>query len=497
MINRIIIKDFKCHKNLDVEFFSKDCIIYGENGSGKSSIYWALYSLFKVYFRNKQFDFNKFESGDNLEVRINVNGKTLKIPNDNYDLPIGLNLSDANSIYFLNQDTLNNIIYDNNSFYNTLLVNFKKYFYSFAEIDDRYKAINQDLRVANPDLEDLIRKKNILDAQFQDYVNKIKDEANLILLELEEGLEVTFNIAFKDIDTSKIDLFIDNPMVILNLNNKNDLKLYFNESKIKLISFSIYFAMINIERERTPSTNLKVLVFDDFLTSLDMANREYIFSYIYRYFEDFQKIIFTHNLQFYNLMINWLKFNSSSDLKWDLKNIYLRKYEGNLESILYVNNSYYEEALKKFKANELPSCGNLIRKEFERIIHELGKIENIGAKEETDSIVQLLANKEIGYFNQKKTIETIFTNIIHCKNLTGDYIVNKTKIIDTLNSMSYERQERSEHLYSILKRALYFRKILMNKSSHYEPEAEIYRSEYDNSLKILNRLNQLLSEIQR
>lgn len=126
----------------------------------------------------------------------------------------------------------------------------------------------------------------------------------------------------------------------------------------------------------------------------------------------------------------------------------------------------------------------MIRKEFERIIHEFSKIENLGSKEETDSLVQLLSNKESGYFNQKHTLDNILMKVNTCKNMTADMIGNSDKIKEELNSITYEKQEYSEHLYSILKRALYFRKILMNKSSHFEPEAEIYRSEYSNSLKI-------------
>jgi len=60
--------------------------------------------------------------------------------------------------------------------------------------------------------------------------------------------------------------------------------------------------------------NLKLLVLDDFLTSLDMANRKIIAKYILDNFEDYQIIILTHNLQFNNLIKRLLDND-----KWDTK----------------------------------------------------------------------------------------------------------------------------------------------------------------------------------
>jgi DNA repair exonuclease SbcCD ATPase subunit len=46
-IKKIIIENFKFHHHLEFEIRNNNnCLIYGENGSGKSSIYEALYSNF-------------------------------------------------------------------------------------------------------------------------------------------------------------------------------------------------------------------------------------------------------------------------------------------------------------------------------------------------------------------------------------------------------------------------------------------------------------------
>ena len=45
-INRLILQDFKFFYGYNELLFNgNNTLIYGENGSGKSSIYWALYTF--------------------------------------------------------------------------------------------------------------------------------------------------------------------------------------------------------------------------------------------------------------------------------------------------------------------------------------------------------------------------------------------------------------------------------------------------------------------
>jgi len=45
-INKLILENFKFFNGKEeFNFEGKNVLIYGENGSGKSSIYWALYTL--------------------------------------------------------------------------------------------------------------------------------------------------------------------------------------------------------------------------------------------------------------------------------------------------------------------------------------------------------------------------------------------------------------------------------------------------------------------
>lgn len=45
-INRLILQDFKFFYGFnELQFSGNNALVYGENGSGKSSIYWALYTF--------------------------------------------------------------------------------------------------------------------------------------------------------------------------------------------------------------------------------------------------------------------------------------------------------------------------------------------------------------------------------------------------------------------------------------------------------------------
>lgn len=92
-----------------------------------------------------------------------------------------------------------------------------------------------------------------------------------------------------------------------------------------------------------------------------MANRHYIIEYIFTQYSEYQIILLSHNLQFYNLIIDWINTKKKNKL-WEIENIYLRRRENKNESIIYSNSSnYLVEAEKKFDINEMAICGNLIR----------------------------------------------------------------------------------------------------------------------------------------
>ena len=494
-IKKITIKNFKFHQNLEpIEINKQNCLIYGENGSGKSSIYWALYSVFKIYLRNNNFDFQKFKNIniDDLGVEVKIDNNLLKIPNRDYSLPENISLENCDTVYFANQDLLNNII-DSNIF-----LYLRKYFRTLDSIYRRYENIQSTLTAQNHI--DKIKESKLIDAEFEKKLNQIELRANdIIQNHFEDTFELNISMETIGINSNGLsdDLEFQNPKIEILIDTKKNLKLYFNEAKLKLASLAIFFALIKVEEDE--ENTLKLLVLDDFLTSLDMGHRHYIIEYIFNNFQDYQIILLTHNLQFYNLILDWLNTHNK-DNEWDIKNIYIRYNENREESIIYSKNvDYISEAERKLSNGEFQNAGNLIRKEFELLIHEFEKLYRLGKREESDTILSLILNDKPIYFKQNQLLESISRDINHCKNMSNDIERNKDRIKEKLEKISNEIQENSsvsnEHLKSILEKLIFYRKIVLNRASHNNPDIEIYQREYRNSLRVIKKLKILLDEL--
>src|SRR4051812_36978920 len=71
-VHKVILKNFKFflgENELDVD--SKNLIIFGENGSGKSSIYWAMYTFLHSVFKPDDIDIKKYFDPANDQNLIN------------------------------------------------------------------------------------------------------------------------------------------------------------------------------------------------------------------------------------------------------------------------------------------------------------------------------------------------------------------------------------------------------------------------------------------
>ncbi|MBF7071362.1 hypothetical protein [Aliarcobacter butzleri] len=500
-IKKIELRNFKFHEKLDIEINKKNYLLYGENGTGKSSIYWGIYSLFTTYFRNSAFDFEKFKKhlsneGINLNIIIEDN-ISLKIPNTSYSLPSTININNKNTIYFANHNFLDSFINSSSDFYKLIKEELGNHFSKLYNFSFEIENINININETNYSEQNELRKSNIED--FIRYLNKLQLRSNDIITNyFYEDFLIEFNYDW-GISNALDDYKFSAPKINIIINNLNNLKYNFNEAKLKLASIAIFFALIKIEEE--PENSLKLLVLDDFLSSLDMANRHYIIEYIFTEYEEYQIIILSHNLQFYNLIINWINTKNKSKL-WTIENIYLRTRENKNESVIYANTSnYLTEAKNKLETNELAICGNLIRKEFEKNIHELEKILNLGIKQDTDKILQLIINNKPTYLAQNNLLEEIKKIISHCKDLSNDYDNKKVQLTSKINEV-HDKLKNSYNqdngfLNSILNNLVFYRKILLNKSSHDNPDAEIYQKEYKHCISLLEELDSFLKELKK
>lgn len=86
----------------------------------------------------------------------------------------------------------------------------------------------------------------------------------------------------------------------------------FNEARLDIIILAIYFEIILYA---SSVSKKKVLILDDVINSLDMANRGLIARFILQKFQNFQCFIFTHNVSFFNL-ISYSVTNYKGNGRW-------------------------------------------------------------------------------------------------------------------------------------------------------------------------------------
>ncbi|WP_431198740.1 AAA family ATPase [Mucilaginibacter sp. P25] len=71
-IRKLILQNFKFFLgNHELDFERKNVLLYGENGSGKSSIYWALYTFLQSVFKTDNLEIRKYFDPKHNENLIN------------------------------------------------------------------------------------------------------------------------------------------------------------------------------------------------------------------------------------------------------------------------------------------------------------------------------------------------------------------------------------------------------------------------------------------
>ena len=315
------------------------------------------------------------------------------------------------------------------------------------------------------------------------------DKINSILKDkFKENISISFDFKEARLDDSDILKFIE-PIIKIKINDedcKGKLYHHFNEAKLKLISLAIYFTIAK-QYENSKSGGFKLLVLDDFLSSLDMANRKYIMQYILDEFKDYQKIILTHNLHFFNLIIKLLKLNNAES-DWECKKLFIFD---NKPEIYNHYTSYISRAEEELRKANLDTAANLLRKEFERICSEFEEVLQIGKKEEMKNIIEILKNP-IQNCNKNNILDKL--EEIIASSSEPKIILSKLKsIIHKEKAKRLNMQKQDSNCIIIND---FFKNIILNPGSHHDIENECYEKEFKDAIEQLKKLDEKLKIIQ-
>lgn len=431
-ITKIEIDGFKAFPNnfsIDLPD-GKNLLIYGENGSGKSSLYYALHVLMQSVFKDDK-GAKYFKPGDtngdkfipNNEQLININrfdeakantytpniritfddGKVWRLDNGGLQSENGGNESD---IRMLNKDSA----FINHSYIsrfhaarNSEEINLWNVFYK--DILPFHLPAGTSEFLA--DLYDNIKREynggvDTKNKAFQDQITKFNDLLNKYIDRINIRINSIYNDNFKnegdkDLNIKLIYYSKDHPDNVLkeqyyllcekNTNGANmfyppkisiEIKeagvliykpqSYFNEAKLTAIALAVRFAAMST----TAITSGSFLALDDMLISLDMSNRMKVIKYLLDVVAlKYKLYVFTHDRLFYHTLKRIIETQYKSS-EWLFGGIYVDDFIiPNEPNYVPDDKTKIERIEDAYKCHDYFLCGTLLRQECERCLKEL------------------------------------------------------------------------------------------------------------------------------
>lgn len=385
----------------------ENILIYGENGSGKSSIYKALNNFFqKSTDSNIEFVKNKYFLNENGKIEVtfaNFNNDTRDIIPNTQETFLFSNSLSNNQIEFIQVASLVNGFLD----YTDLL---KVYLHEEEQpnlfdlivltllgnyiplqaganyrLNSKWTSLQRDLTINAYTREDrchrqAIRELPIFETHLRSTLNIVFEELNRLLsiyfsdfrIQLQYQLApLTFNYEqFKSdwYTTSDLRLIIikDGEELIGNYGD------FLNEARLSAIAICLYLASL---LKNPTNVTLKILYFDDVFIGLDNGNRLPILEILRHEFSSYQKIISTYDRHWFELAKR--QFNTYQDSHWQTIELYAgtESIDDRIISkpIVVKGQSNYEKGIQYLHNSiqpDYPASANYFRKAVEEIITE-------------------------------------------------------------------------------------------------------------------------------
>ena len=326
-ITDIEIKNFRAFRgsyHIDLSKSGKNLLVYGENGSGKSSLYLAL----KLFLEsggdtdNKDDKDTDFENHQNIFVedpghiqlclRVDQESKTdvyewsQRVKGETNDEMI----TEASKVKgFLDYKVLlethylhreNDTVNLFNLLVKVLLAN------TVNPLTERSLANAwNDIQLPFPR-----RNAKTQIAALEERIDIFNDELTNRLVELRPkvseilskfGYKVVLDLDFQSVVYNKDEKTLDNQEILLKVEffdtDISSHHLLLNEAKLSAIALSIFFAGFQLQ----PESALKILALDDVLIGLDMSNRLPVLDILNNYFPDHQIFLTTYDKAWYEI----------------------------------------------------------------------------------------------------------------------------------------------------------------------------------------------------
>lgn len=465
-MNNIKVNHFKCFDS-QVELNLPDnsnLLLCGENGAGKSSLFEAIKIVFyrekmlpnvleiagpAAPFGGRQAQKSKFFNRRNPQTPFEI-----QVDGDDYE---NYNAAGTDAFFISCEDL-------------------KKH--DKISLDDIFSTLFFPAAV-------IARKNEFWSDVFLQYVNDSlhDDFFEKVHLEIQQGE----GHCFKVIDEAN------------GINESDCLGECYNEAKLDVIFLAILFQMIIFSP--APTAHRKLLVMDDIINSLDMANRGLVAKFIMTHFQDSQILLFTHNVSFYNLFSYAISNYNNRTATWQKQLL----YEIDETHVLVKDES--PETVTDIKADFNPQnedyepIGNRIRKLFEYLLHEYARLMQMGDYMEISSILEKIMNTDAGkVFLQINGDRVYSESDLLCAIKGIAEVTPKELIREKINKqfLDYDSSTFFKPLVPVLQDMTLFQKLTLHQLSHDQNQMSTFSAkEIEYCFYLLEKLERVVRGLRK
>lgn len=513
-----------------------NALVYGENGTGKSTIFWALHAFLDSAFKDKSAVEKYFTIGGDeslinrdmpvsdesyVEVTLTDNpGKKYRFSKDVVETQVDIIREACYASELINHRFLSRIYDQRNSHPLDVFQLLAKDIFPYTRFENQHIGLLWMELINNPPIKQnrstkeykqYSRKVELFNNLLVGFLDSVMKETNSILTEYfeDEELMIAFNhnaAKWDGIDPVllKPNFKLKHPEIILNVKMKvqrhgSDIisrpQSFLNEGRLSLISIALRLA---IKRLKNTDSPVKLLVLDDLLLSLDMSYRLRILEMIFNEFRDYQKLIMTHDKGFFEIVHSYIDITEWSVFEVQSMNSTCR---------LLARESEIERA-KKFLANgDLELCGLFLRKDLERIVKRALATdtrlidEHIPLHKQLVTLKQELDKNFLDQFSQRMFEKKLTSDDI--KLLRTDYM-NDNSVPESKKALlqNYHRSvidfvaqlhRKKDHIHRVFAQILSIKNRVLNPAAHCAPEIPLYTKELDDAVVVIEQLNDIVN----
>ena len=402
-ITNIEIKNFRAFPqiyHINLHNAGKNLLVYGENGSGKSSLYLALkYFLESSVPENSEDNRNQaFETHQNIfaedpgHIKLRFLSESQREKNtyewsrDVKEITDELISETSKAKGFLDYKSLleTHYLHRENETVNlfdllvkTLLANTINPVTERTLVED-WNVIQPPFprRGAKTQIAALERRINVFNDELTNRLAELRPKVSEILSKF--GYKVELDLDFQRVAYNRDEKTLDDQEILLKVEffdtDISSHHRFLNEAKLSAIAIAIYLSSILCLPE--PKEGMKILALDDVLIGLDMSNRLPVLDILNDYFTDYQIFLTTYDKAWYEMV----KQRTASGGKWKAIEFYFSQTDAYEIPVYAEDKAYLEKAKEYLDANDYKACAIYVRTAFEAVIKQYCEKKDLAIK---------------------------------------------------------------------------------------------------------------------